>query len=165
MKGPNKFLVIAVILLLLVNVAMLVFMLKGKKRDGKRQGAKTPFEMMAKELSMTEQQQTQFKQMKEEHFNAIRPVLDSIRVLKRSLFNLVKEENIHDSIVNRHSELIAEQQAIVNQTTINHFRKARTLFTGDQQTEFDDFIQKMIQRRGKGGPAGKGGDSADKKRD
>src|ERR1700741_341444 len=130
MKGSNKFLTIAVILLLLVNVAMLVFMLKGKKRGDKRQGGKDPFGIMVKELKMTESQQTQFKQMKEEHFGAIRPMFDSIRALKKSLFNLVKEENINDSLVNRHSVLIAEQQAIVDKTTINHFRKVRALFTG-----------------------------------
>ncbi|NOT52859.1 MAG: hypothetical protein HOP10_16500 [Chitinophagaceae bacterium] len=153
MKGSNKFLTIAVILLLLINVAMLVFMLKGKRQGDKKAGGKDPFGMMVKELGMTEQQQTQFKQMKEEHFNAIRPVLDSIRGLKKSMFNLVKEESVNDSLVSRYSGLIAEQQEVVNKTTIAHFRKVRTLFTGDQQTKFDDFIQKMIQRRR--GPGGK----------
>ncbi len=91
MKGANKFLTIAVILLLIINVAMLVFMLKGKKCGAdKRQGGKAPFEKMAEELKMTEQQQTQFKQMKEEHFSTIRPVFDSIRSLKKSLFSLLK---------------------------------------------------------------------------
>jgi len=162
MKGSNKFLTIAVILLLLVNVAMLVFMLKGKRRGDRKQGGKAPFEMMAKELSMTEQQQTQFRQMKEEHFSAMRPMFDSIRALKKSLFNLVKEENVNDSLVNRHSTLIAEQQAIVDKTSINHFRKVRALFTGDQQSKFDTFMQKMIERRK--GPGGKP-DSAERKRD
>lgn len=160
MKGSNKFLTIAVVLLLLLNIGMLFFMLKGKRGGGKKTGGKDPFGMMVKELDMTDAQQTQYKQMKEEHFNAIRPVLDSIRVLKKSMFSLVKEENVNDSMVNRYSELIAEQQAVVNKTTVNHFSKVRTLFTGDQQTKFDDFIQKMIQRRK--GPGGK--DSADKMR-
>lgn len=162
MKGSNKFLTIAVVLLLLINVTMLVFMLKGKRRGDKKSGGKDPFGMMVKELNMTDSQQAQYKQMKEAHFNAIRPVLDSIRVLKKSMFSLVKEENVNDSMVNRYSELIAEQQAVVNKTTVNHFNKVRTLFTADQQPKFDDFIQKMIQRRK--GPGGKP-DSADRKPD
>lgn len=162
MKGAsNKILTIAVILLLLVNVAMLVFMLKGRKHGDRRQGGKSPFEMMVKELNMTEQQQTEFKKMKEDHFTNIRPVMDSVRSLKRSMFELVKEENLNDSLVNRYSAMIAEQQAIADKATINHFRKVRALFTGDQQKKFDDFVQKMMQRRR--GPGNKGGDSADKK--
>lgn len=153
MKASNKFLTIAVILLLLINVAMLVFMLKGKKQGARKPGGKDPFALMVKELNMTDSQQTQYKQMKEAHFSAIRPMFDSIRALKKSLFNLVKEENVNDSMVNNYSTLIAEQQAIVDKTTINHFRTVRALFTADQQPKFDEFIQKMIQRRK--GPGGK----------
>ena len=144
----NRILTIAVILLLLVNVAMLVFMLKGRgHHDMKKQGG-GPFDMMVKELNMTEQQQTEFKKLKDEHFTAIKPVFDSVRTLKKSLFGLVKEENLNDSLVNKYSGLISEQQAIADKLTINHFRKVRALFSGDQQKKFEDFVQKMMQRRG-----------------
>jgi Spy/CpxP family protein refolding chaperone len=162
MKGSNKFLTIAVVLLLLLNIGMLVFMLKGKRRGDKKQGGKDPFGILVKELNMTDSQQTQYKQMKEAHFSAMRPTFDSIRALKKSLFSLVKEENVNDSMVNRYSTLIAEQQAIVDKTTINHFRTVRALFKADQQPKFDDFMQKMIQRRKS--PGGKP-DSAGRKAD
>ena len=149
----NKILTIAVVLLLVVNVVMLVCMMKGRGHRGmKRQGAKSgPVEMMMKELNMNEQQQTEFKKLKDEHFTAIKPVFDSVRTLKKSLFGLVKEENINDSLVNNYSALIAQQQAIIDKLTINHFRKVRALFSGDQQIKFDDLVQKMMQRRGPGG--------------
>lgn len=144
----NRILTIAVILLLLVNVGMLIFMLKGRgHHDMKKQGG-SPFEMMVKELNMTGQQQTEFKKLKDEHFTAIKPVFDSVRSLKKSLFGLVKEENLNDSLVTKYSALISEQQSIADKLTINHFRKVRALFSGDQQKKFDDFVQKMMQRRG-----------------
>src|SRR5258705_11458996 len=147
----NRVLTVAVILLLLVNAAMLIFMLKGRgHHDMKKQGG-GPFDTMVKELSMTEQQQTEFKKLKDEHFTAIKPVFDSVRTLKKSLFGLVKEENVNDSLVNNYSVLISQQQAIIDKLTINHFRKVRALFSGDQQKKFDDFVQKMMQRRGPGG--------------
>ena len=146
----NKTLAIAVVLLLLVNVAMLIFMLKGRgHREMKKRGG-GPFEMMVKEMNMSEQQQTEFKKLKDEHFTAIKPVFDSVRTLKKSLFALVKEENVNDSMVNNYSALISRQQAIIDKLTINHFRKVRALFSGDQQKKFDDFVQKMMQRRGPG---------------
>lgn len=146
----NKILTIAVVLLLVVNVVMLVCMMKGRGHRGmKRQGAKAgPVEMMMKELNMNDQQQTEFKKLKDEHFTAIKPVFDSVRTLKKSLFGLVKEENVNDSLVSNYSVLIAQQQAIIDKLTINHFRKVRTLFSGDQQIKFDSLTQKMIQRRG-----------------
>jgi Spy/CpxP family protein refolding chaperone len=147
----NRILTITVILLLVVNVAMLVFMLKSRDHhDMKRQGG-APFDMMVKELNMTDSQQKEFKKLKDEHFTAIRPVFDSVRSLKKSLFGLIKEENVNDSLVNTYSTLISEQEAVINKLTITHFRKVRTLFSGDQQKKFEDFVQKMMQRRGPGG--------------
>ena len=141
----NRILTIAVILLLLVNVAMLIFMLKGRGHHEMKGRSGSPFDMMVKELNMTEEQKTEFKKLKDEHFTAIKPVFDSIRTLKKSLFGLVKEENLNDSMVNNYSGLIAQQQAIIDKLTIDHFRKVRALFSGDQQKKFDDFTQKMIQ--------------------
>ena len=147
----NKILTFAVVLLLLVNVAMLIFMLKGRgHRDMKNRGG-APFEMMVKDLNMTEQQQADFKKLKAEHFKNIGPVFDSIKTLKKSLFDLVKSETINDSAVSKYSGLIAEQQALVDKATINHFRQVRALFNGDQQKKFEEFVQKMMQRRGPGG--------------
>ena len=145
----NKILTIAVVLLLIVNVVMLVCMMKGRGHHGmKKQGGKGgPFDMMVKEMNMNEQQQTEFKKLKDEHFTAIKPVFDSVRTLKKSLFGLVKEENINDSLVNNYSALIAQQQAIIDKLTINHFRKVRAMFSGDQQKKFDSITQKMIQMK------------------
>jgi Spy/CpxP family protein refolding chaperone len=149
MKGSsNRILTIAVVLLLLVNVAMLVFMLKGRSHYGGRSsGRGNPMEMMAKELKMTEQQQTEFKKLREEHFKTIGPVFDSIKTLKKSLFELVKKEDASDSTITKYSSLIAEQQAVIDKATIKHFRTTRALFTGDQQKQFDEFVEKMMQRR------------------
>jgi Spy/CpxP family protein refolding chaperone len=145
----NRILTIAVVLLLLVNVAMLIFMLKGRDHHPARfEGGKGgPFDMMVKELNMTEQQQTDFKKLKAEHFKNIGPVFDSIKTLKKSLFDLVRTETINDSAVSKYSGLIAEQQALVDKATINHFRKVRAMFSGDQQKKFEEFVQKMMERK------------------
>ena len=147
----NRILTIAVVLLLVVNVVMLIFMLKGRGHHNMKKQGGGPFDMIVKELNMTEKQQTEFKKLKDEHFTAIKPVFDSVRTLKKSLFGLVKAENLNDSLVNTYSGLISEQQAIVDKLTINHFRKVRALFSGEQQKKFEDFVQKMMQRRGPGG--------------
>ncbi len=164
MKTPsNKVMTIALVLLLLVNVAMLVFMLKGRPhRNGRMDNNHQPvFEMMSKELNMTDQQKTDFKKMREEHFAAIKPVFDSIRTLKKSLFNLIRADNVNDSTINYYSMLIAAQQSIIDKMTISHFRKVRALFTGDQQKKYDDFVEKMyMQRHLPRTPQNRGNDSS-----
>jgi len=69
MRNNNKILTIAVVLLLLTNIALVAFMLTGKRGKGREKYERPdPAEMMAKELSMTDQQQTDYKQLRDEHF-------------------------------------------------------------------------------------------------
>ena len=149
MRSPiNKILVIAVILLLIVNIALLVFVWKGnKKEELKRPQGNGPFETMAKELNMSEQQKTDYKNLRDEHFGKVRPLFDTIRQYRTSFFKMIKDTNITDDSLNNYSKRIAEKQAIIDKMTFDHFKKVRALFSGDQQKQFDDYMQKVLQRR------------------
>jgi len=142
----TKILSIAVVLLLLVNIALVIFMVKGRKGPGRWDGGRDPFAMMVKELDMTEQQQTDYKLQKEEHFKVIRPLFDSLRSAKTAFFALTRETNVSDSVVNVYSQLITDRQAEIDKLTFAHFKKVRGLFTPEQQPKFDTFVQKMMQR-------------------
>lgn len=148
MKSSNKILTIAVVLLLLTNIALVAFMVLGKnKQESKRPAGKgDPFQVMAKELNMTDQQQKDYKQQKEEHFKNIKPLFDSVRAAKTAFFALVKETDVSDSIVNLYSQRVTDKQAEIDKLTFAHFRRVRNLFTPEQQPKFDVFVQKMMQR-------------------
>ena len=156
-NSNNKILTIAVVLLLLTNIALVIFMVKGKNRneDKHSRGRGEPFEMMVKELNMTKQQQKEYKQMKEDHFKNIKPLFDSVRAAKTAFFALIKDPAVSDSTVSAYSQKISERQATVDKITFTHFKKVRNLFSAEQQPKFDEFIQKMMQRGRR--------DSADKK--
>lgn len=142
----NKVLTIAVVFLLLTNIALVVFMLNKKQGGDKRRGHSDLFEMMVKELNMTEQQQKDFKLQKEEYFKNINPLFDSVRAAKTAFFALTKEQNVSDSLVNIYSLRISEKQSAIDKLTFAHFKKVRSLFTAEQQPKFDEFVQKMMQR-------------------
>jgi len=143
----NKILAIAVILLLVINTILLIFIWKGKgKHEPKRQPG-NGFEMMAKELSMSEQQKNEYKKLREDHFARVRPLFDSIRQYRASFFKMVKEPAITDDSLEVYSKRIAEKQAIIDKLTFEHFKKVRALFNEDQQKQFDEYMQKMMQRR------------------
>jgi Spy/CpxP family protein refolding chaperone len=132
MKNSTKILSIALVLLLLVNIAMLVFILKDKKRPARRQG-KAPFENMVKELNMSDQQKKQYDSLREVHFSSIRPLFDSMRTLRQALFNQMKADTLNEQIIRGYSAQISDKQALADRLTLVHFRNVRSLFSGDQQ--------------------------------
>lgn len=163
MKGSGKILAVAVVLLLLINVAMLIMMLRNKcHTPEKSRGRGNPVEMMTKELGLTDQQQGEFKKLKEAHFTAITPLFDSVRTLKKSLFELMKKADVSDSTVAAYSALIAEQQAQIDKATVKHFRTVRALLNADQQKKYDEMVEKMLQHR-MARPGKWGSDSAERK--
>jgi hypothetical protein len=143
----NKILSFAVVLLLLVNIALVIFMVKGKKRAPHRKDGREPFEMMVKELEMTDQQQTDYKSQKDDHFKSLRPVVDSLRSARTVYFDLVKDPAFNDSLADKYNKIILDQQATINKMTLAHFRSVRNIFTPVQQPKFDDFLKKMVQRK------------------
>ena len=152
----NKILAIAVALLLITNLVLVFFMVTGKKNSAGHDSKPDPSEMMVKELNMTEQQQGEYKQLKEEHMKNIRPLFDSVRAAKTAFFGLMKDTAASDSLIDVYNKRIYERQAIADKTTFAHFKKVRNLFTPEQQPRFDTFFQKMMQRNRK--------DSAGKKK-
>ena len=149
MKSSNKILTIAVVLLLIANIALVAFLVMGKNKGNTRHGGSgkgDPSEMMAKELNMTEQQKKDHKLLKEEHFKIIRPLFDSLRAAKTAFYALTKDATATDSTVNVYSQRISDKQTAIDLLTFAHFKKVRNLFTAEQQPRFDEFVQKMMQR-------------------
>jgi Spy/CpxP family protein refolding chaperone len=142
----TRMLTIAVVLLLLTNIALVFFMMRGKKSDSRKDRRQEPMEMMIQELNMTEQQQKEYKQLKEAHFEKVRPLFDSVRSAKIAFFALIKEGAVSDSVLTSRSQEIYKRQAILDKSTFEHFKRVRTLFTPEQQPKFDEFVKKMMQR-------------------
>jgi Spy/CpxP family protein refolding chaperone len=154
----NKFLIVAVVLLLLTNIFLVFMMLKGKGTKNDWRNRKEPFEMMAKELKMTEEQRKEYKLFREEHQKIIRPLFDSIRVAKTAYFDYVKENNAasEDSAFNIYKLKVSDRMTEIDKLTFAHFKKVRALFTPEQLPQFDEFLKKMMQRGRR--------DSSDRKR-
>ncbi|HWR32198.1 MAG TPA: hypothetical protein VN451_01630, partial [Chitinophagaceae bacterium] len=132
--SSNKILTIAVILLLLVNVAMLIFMFRTKKHHdfSGRGGKSAPVEYMAKELSMTGEQKNRFQEFRDKHFKSVRPLFDSIAGIRKTFFDLVRDVTANDSSINDFSKKIASFQAEIDREILAHFREVRSMFKGEQ---------------------------------
>lgn len=146
-NSSTRILTVAVIILLLANLALVYFIITGKKGSDRREGRKDPMEIMIKELNMTEQQQTAFKSMKDEHFKNIRPLFDSMRSIKSQFFSLMKDSTVSDSAIQQGEQKVLDQQKRMDMMTFDHFKKLRSLFTTEQLPKYDSLINKMMDRR------------------
>ena len=86
----------------------------------------------------------------------MKPLFDSMSSVKTSLYNFIKNPATNDSVINNYSNKIAELNKEITVKTYNHFKQVRTLLSPEQQTKFDEVVQKMMSRRG--GPPGKPGE-------
>lgn len=145
----TRILTIAVVLLLITNLVLVAFMVTDKKKPKKNnQGFRTEApDVMVKTLQMTDQQQADFKRLKEEHFKAVRPYFDSVRVAKRAFFDLVKDPALSDSLIEVYSLRVFEKQSMLDKITLNHFRSVRNIFTAEQQPGYDSLLRKMWSNR------------------
>ncbi len=145
-SSTNKILTIAVVLLLVTNVALVAFMIMGKnKRSEKPQARKNTSDMMAKELNMTEEQKKNHKLSKEEHLKNVKPLFDSIRLTKAALYSLLKDSTVSDATINSYCQKIGETQTAIEKLTFAHFKRKRNLFTAEQQSKYDSFVLRMMQ--------------------
>ncbi len=144
MKSSNKILTLVIGLLLVSNIVLVYFLVNGKKPSKRER--QDPAEMMIKEVGMDEKQAATHKQMKDDHFKAVRPLYDSLRSAKATYFGLVKDAAITDSVAKTYRDRIAGWQSTIDSMTFAHFRKMRNLLNPEQQVKYDEFVQKLMQR-------------------
>jgi len=148
-NSTNRLLSVAVILLLIANIALVTVLVLSKNKDAKpgpRESGKAAFEKFVKDLNLNEAQKKQYDSLRDAHMARIRPLFDTIRMSRQALFSMMKDENINDSMVKFYTGRIADKQTQADTLTLNHFHLVRTLFNGEQQKKYDDFVQKMMQR-------------------
>lgn len=149
MRPYNKILAVAVVVLLLINLVLLVFMWKAKHTDVSRHQpvSNSALETMARELNMTDSQKSAYQKLRDTHFAHTKPLFDSMREARKDFLKMIQGPVVNDSDLNNYSQRIAGKQAVIDRMTLDHFRKVRALFSGDQQKRYDDFVQKIMLRR------------------
>jgi periplasmic protein CpxP/Spy len=144
MQSSNKILKVAVLLLLVTNIALVAFMVMGKKKPPKEKVS--PEEVFAKELGLSDDQKATHRQMKDAHMKVIRPLMDSLRDAKTAFYMQTKESELSDSLLTAYSNQISSLQIKADKATLAHFKRVRAFLKPDQQPKFDTLVKKMMQR-------------------
>ena len=148
--SKNKSLIFIIAVLLLTNIAVLGYFLwfkKPSRQEGPGHGGIET--ALRKDVGFNDQQIAQYKLLKEEQWKNFRPMFDNMRKAKDSLFSLLSNENINDSLINITADVIAQRQKEIDLRMFNHFRQIRALCTPNQLPKYDSLIQRMMKKMGR----------------
>jgi protein CpxP len=144
-RNTAKWLLILLGVLLAANLFLVFYLLKPPVTQG-RDGKEAVSSYLIRELKLDEQQQEGFSQMKQKYFAMMRPMWDSIRNAKDSLYRQLGNPGASDSLIASLAQGVADQTKRSEQKQFQHFSELRTLCRPDQQAVFDTLIPKMLSR-------------------
>src|SRR5688572_2977693 len=129
----NKVLVSIIGILLLANIAMLVFFISGMKRPDRRTAEQpkplyTTESFLQTKVGFTDQQISQFNKLKEEHHQKLAPLFDDLRKTKDQFFVMVKDSQ-PASYIDSIAVEIGEKQRTLDRTVFETIREVRNICT------------------------------------
>jgi Spy/CpxP family protein refolding chaperone len=146
----NKVLVSIIGILLLANIAMLVFLVSGMKKPDRgnsesRPQSHSPVDFLQSKIGLTDQQVDQLDQLKEVHHEKLNPLFEDLRTTKDSFFLLIKD-SASASAIDSAATLIGEKQKSLDMAVFRTIQEVRNLCTPEQQVKFDSLLPKIAYK-------------------
>jgi periplasmic protein CpxP/Spy len=138
--SKTKFLTIAVIALMVLNLGLIVALILGSP-PMRRPHDKDPKEIIIEKLKLNKEQISQYEKLIEKHREQIKEKEEALMSAKNSLFLLLqaKDYNQRDSLVNQ----IGMIQAEIEQINFQHFADLKTLCDDKQLLLFDELTLEL----------------------
>ncbi|WEK35687.1 MAG: hypothetical protein P0Y53_24640 [Candidatus Pseudobacter hemicellulosilyticus] len=146
----QKWLLVLVFVLLITNIITLsIYWLKEKpphKPEGvnreKRMG-----QFMVTELKLSPEQETVYWKMRDTLVNEQRLVMDSVRIVKKQFYDLLKQPNTYsDPLLKAKSAAVAVQLNKLDLLTFRHFEKLKAICTPEQLQQYDRVVEEIVNR-------------------
>lgn len=138
--SKNKTYSILVIVLLMVNMALLSFLiLKPTKNDHHKRPQKhrnTPKNIIAKRLHFDDAQIIAYESLVREHRSLIRDKDDKITVIKGQLYQLLASSIYETTSLDSLTQKIATLQKEIEIAHFNHFKEIKTIC---KETQYSDY--------------------------
>jgi Spy/CpxP family protein refolding chaperone len=162
----DKFLVVTIIILFILNLFTLGYVLFGKDEpffpifSGERPGpegrmedlsgprdkgpdGRKPDLQIINRLKLTPDQILKFEELKKEHRKQADELIFQGKKLRDEYFSLLKSEFPDSAKASSLLNAIAENQKQLDKATFAHFKKLKELCDGDQKKLFDIFIEEL----------------------
>src|SRR5215467_12867346 len=140
----NKLLVLLVAVLLIANLALMFYFFVFRSEHKADPPSSRPVsDFVQKQLGFNADQAARFQQLVDEHKQAVRPVINDIKKLKDSLYNLLQKPQ-DDSMAVNLIDKIGERQKDWELMIFHHFQKVRAICDSSQLPKFDTLVHRMV---------------------
>ena len=159
----NKLLLLIIGVLLVANIGLLWFYVWKKPNKAKpRTEMERPSDRLKREIGFSIQQATAYDSLREQHYSSIRPMFEDLRISRDSLFKLMHQPMVDDSLIAMQSEVVYEKQKAIDLKMHRYFRSVRDLCSEEQKPKMDSFLNNLAKKMSNGRRWG-GGEKKDKK--
>ena len=140
----HKLLLLVIGVLLVANIGLLWnFVWKKPPTPPKPPSAR---ERMIQEVGFTDEQVIIYDSLRDKHYKSIKPMFRELRHSKDSLFKLMHQPLVSDSLIENQSAIICEKQQAIDLKVHHYFGTIRDLCTEEQKPRMDAFLQDLAKR-------------------
>ncbi|MDI9364212.1 MAG: hypothetical protein QM541_04615 [Flavobacterium sp.] len=149
--NKNKWWLIAVIVLLVVNTATLtIFWLERKDHNllGSRPKGAEAQAFLIKELALDSTQQIQYLELVKAHRSGTNAIKKELKNAKDSFFNLLGDSTVNEVVIKQAANRASAVETQLDLLTFKHFQQIRSICTPTQKAKFDTIIKTLVRRMG-----------------
>jgi hypothetical protein len=134
-------------ILLVANLGLMLyfFVFRNEHRRGPQQHPVSDF--IHKQLGFNADQTAKFQLLRDQHQEAVKPILDDMKKLKDSLYGLLGKPDVNDSTAENLVNQIGEKQKEWELMIFHHFQKVRAICDSSQLPRFDTLVHRMLTRQ------------------
>jgi hypothetical protein len=160
----NKLLLLVIGVLLVANIWLLWSYVwkKSNTVDPRKPLNEKASDRLKREIGFNNPQSVLYDTLRQHHYNTIRPMFEDLNASRDSLFKLMHQPMVADSLIAIQSEVVYEKQKAIDIKMHRYFRSLRDLCTEEQKPKMDSFLTNLGKKMA-GGRRWGGGDKKDKK--
>ena len=143
----NLLLIIAV--LLITNISVLAYFGWFRKEQDKQHGPNVK-ELLKKDVKFTAEQLEHYSTLKQRQRDIAKPMWESMRKSKDSLFSLLSDDTITDSTVEKITAGISQKQQALDQMSFRHYRALRAICEPSQLPAYDSMLVRLFRKPNSG---------------
>jgi len=162
----HKLLLLIIGVLLVANIVsiyLLAFNKHTQPRFSEKEMREKAKQRVQKEVGLDTNQVVLYDSLRTKQFESMRPLFEDLSKSKESFFNLIYQNRVSDSVINRYAATIGEKQQAIDLKTFQYFQAIKAICTEEQRPKMDSFIQQIVKRINNGGRRGPGPEKKDKK--
>jgi hypothetical protein len=144
--AQNKILVLLVAILLIANLGLMFYFFVGRNNHKHETSNRSVSDFIQKQLDFNADQTARFQQLRDQHKETVRPIIDDMKKLKDSLYSLLQGPEVNDSIAENLVNEIGEKQKEWELMIFHHFQKVRAICDSNQLPKFDTLVHRMVTR-------------------